>query len=228
MHDNGRIIETMLSRRPREYSLEVAILSLLLTLFVSLVCWRGGVEVSNRLAANPQKVLVEGEYWRLWTGMAVHADIPHFAFNAAFLGLFSYLLYGYFGFPIYPVWSLLLGGATTYLSLLTYPPGTHLVGSSGLVYLMAAFWLTMYVLVERRLSVKRRLLHAVGVALVVFLPTSIYERISYRTHAIGFALGIALALVWFLQKKDAIRSAEVVEYEGWAGIEEPARPILPS
>jgi rhomboid protease GluP len=211
--ESRRVTETMLSRRPREYSAQVAILSILVMLWTGLLCWKEGPALSNRLAAIPEKVLVEGEYWRLWTAMAVHTDVPHFAFNALFFAFFSFLLYGYFGFWVYPVWSILLGGATNYLSLLTYAPGTYLVGSSGLVYLMAGFWLTMYVHVERRYSLKRRLLHAVGVGWIVFLPGSLQEGISYRTHAIGFGLGILLAVAYFQFKKQAICSAEVFENE---------------
>jgi membrane associated rhomboid family serine protease len=201
----------MLSRRPRDYSAQVAIISLLAMLFTTLLCWKNGPEFSSRLAAIPEKVLLEKEYWRLWTGMAVHADLSHFAVNALFFAFFSYLIYGYFGFWLYPVWSLLLGGVTSYLSLLTYSARTRLVGSSGLVYLMAGFWFMMYVLVERRLTMKRRLLHATGVALIVFLPTSLQEGISYRTHSIGFGVGIVLALACFQWKKERIRSEEVVE-----------------
>jgi membrane associated rhomboid family serine protease len=208
-----RVTETMLAARPREYSAEVTIISLLLMSGVTLLCLKEGPQLCNRLVMIPEAVRVDGEYWRLWTGMAVHADLPHFAFNALFFGFFVYLIYGYFGFWAYPFWTLLLGGLTGYLSLLTYPPGTHLLGASGLVYLMAGFWLTMYVFVERRHSVKRRLLHAVGVALVVFVPTSLQQGISYRTHAIGFGLGLVLAIAYFLANKKRIRSAETVEFE---------------
>ena len=213
MGEHTRVTQTMLSRKPRDYSAQVAIISLLVMLWTTLLCWKNGPEYPSRLAAIPEKVLLEREYWRLWTGMAVHADLPHFAVNALFFGFFSYLIYGYFGFWLYPVWSLLLGGVTTYLSLLTYSASTHLVGSSGLVYLMAGFWLMMYILVERRHSVKRRLLHAVGVALIVFVPTSLQERISYRTHSIGFGLGIVLAVACFQWKKERIRSEEIIERE---------------
>jgi len=209
--EERRIIATVLSRRPREYSAQVAMISFLAMLWVSLLCWRQGAQFAGRLASNSQKILLEGEYWRLWTGMAVHADATHFAFNAVLFVLLSYLLYGYFGFWVYPAWSLALGGVTTYFSLLTYPPATQLIGASGLVYLMGAFWLAMYVLVERRLSLKRRLLHATGMALIVFLPTSLQPGISYRTHAIGFAMGTVMALLWFWMRKERFRSAEVFE-----------------
>lgn len=76
----------MLSRSPRELSAQVAIISLLLMLGTTLLCWKEGPEFSSRLAAIPEKVLLEREYWRLRTRVAVHSDIPHCPFNALFFG----------------------------------------------------------------------------------------------------------------------------------------------
>jgi rhomboid protease GluP len=213
MSERVRVMQTMLSRRPREYGAEVTILSLLVMTGTTLLCFREGPGLSSRLAMTPEAVQGGGEYWRLWTSMAVHADLPHFLFNALYFCFFVYLIYGYFGFWVYPFWTLLVGALAGYLSLLTYPPGTHLVGASGLVYLMAGFWLTAYVLIERRLALPRRLLRATGVGLIVFIPTSLQERVSYRSHAIGFALGVAFAAACFLVRKKRIRSEEVVESE---------------
>jgi len=52
-----------------------------------------------------------------------------------------------------------------------------------------------------------------GIALIVFLPTSLQEGISYRTHAIGFGLGTFLAAACFLWRKERIRSEEIIEKE---------------
>ena len=60
--------------------------------------------------------LGELEYWRLLTTIAVHADLSHLAVNAGFVVFFGYLLYGYFGFWIYPVAMLILASLTTLLS----------------------------------------------------------------------------------------------------------------
>jgi len=76
MTENERVTQTMLSRKPREYSAQVAIISLLLVLWITLLSWKEGPEFSSRLAAIPEKVFQEKEYWRLWTAMAVHADLP--------------------------------------------------------------------------------------------------------------------------------------------------------
>ena len=143
----------------------------------------------------------------------MHADLGHFFSNAIFLALFSYLLFGYFGFWVFPVLGLLLAALTNYLSLLTYPPGVSLVGASGLVYWMAGFWLSMYLLVDRSLGFGKRVMRAIVVALVVLLPSRFQENVSYRTHAIGFGLGITSAFVYFRHKRESIRAAEVMEVE---------------
>lgn len=208
-----RVRETLLSRKPREYSLEVAALSVLTVLVISMLAWRNGAALMPALAATSEGALEKQEYWRLVTAVAVHADLGHLFSNAIFLALFSYLLFGYFGFWVFPVLGLLLAALTNYLSLLTYPPGVSLVGASGMVYWMAGFWLSMYLLVERSVSPGKRVMRAVGIALVVLFPTTLEENVGYRTHAIGFGLGITSAFVYFQQKRESIRAAEVVEVE---------------
>jgi rhomboid protease GluP len=212
--DDIDIVETLLSRKPRPSSLPVAILSVMLMLFFSLLHWRS-MPGSIGLGATPETIW-RGQYWRLLTSIAVHSDLGHLAANGGLFLLFSYLLYGYFGFWIYPVLSLLAGGLTSFFSLMTYPPNTLLLGSSGVVYLMAGFWLTLYALIERRLSARQRLLRIAGVGLLVLVPSSIQEHVSYRTHAIGCAMGVVLAAVYFMARRKTIRSAEAFagEVEG--------------
>jgi rhomboid protease GluP len=207
------IRSTLLSEKPRDYSILIAILSVMIMFFVSVLAWQDDNSLYASLAGNSEQTFVEGEYWRLVTGLAVHADFKHFLSNAVLFGLFSYLLYGYFGFWIYPFAAVAMGSLTNYLALLTYAPQVRLVGSSGVVYWMAGFWLTMYMLIERRYTVKRRLLHGVGVGLILLVPSALKATVSYRSHAIGLALGIGLAAVYFMANKHEIRAAEVLEYD---------------
>jgi rhomboid protease GluP len=208
-----RVRQTLLSRKPRPYSLEVAALTISAILSVSLLAWQNGAALLPTLAATSRGVLQEDEYWRLLTAIAVHADLVHFLSNALFLAFFPYLLYGYFGFWVFPVLGLVMTGLAHYLALLSYPPSAALVGASGLVYWMAGFWLTMYTLVDRTLSLGRRVMRVVVVILVVLLPTTFQEDVSYRTHAIGFGLGVVSAVAYFQRHRESIRGSEVVEVE---------------
>src|SRR3954451_15831282 len=104
-----RIRETLLSKKPRRWSVEVAALSLITIQAVSLLAWRNGAALFPTLAATSEGVLKEHEYWRLVTGIAVHADVMHVVSNGVFLAFFAYLLFGYFGFWIFPVLGVAMG-----------------------------------------------------------------------------------------------------------------------
>ena len=86
----------------------------------------------------------------------------HFLSNAIPLALFSSLLYGYFGPSIFPGLMIVLGCFIHLITLLTYPSEVTLVGASGVVYCMAGFWLMLYVLIERRFSIGKRLLEVLA------------------------------------------------------------------
>lgn len=204
---------TLLSRKPAENSGLVAAASAMIILFVTVLVWRDSPDQFRLLAAVPSRVLDQHEYWRLFSALAVHSDWKHLFSNLPFVVFFSYLLYGYYGFGVYPLGVVVLSGVTNYLSLLTYAPEVHLVGASGMTYLMAGFWLTAYMLVERSLPMKKRVLRSLSVALILLLPSTLQPEVSYRTHAIGLGLGIIAAAVYFRRRKEWIRSAEVLEIE---------------
>ena len=164
-------------------------------------------------------VVQNGQIWRVATGAAVHSDLRHLVSNAILFGLFAYLLFGYFGFWMFPVLVVLLGCLTNYLALLTYPPSTQLLGASGVVYVMAGLWLSIYVLVERRLAIGKRLLRAIGLGLIVLLPATFQPQVSYRTHAIGLLIGLFSGVLVFFVVRETIRQAEVREYEHEEGSE---------
>jgi membrane associated rhomboid family serine protease len=207
-----RIKSTLLSGKPREESIPVSVLITMVFIFISVLCWRDP-GLFQLLSASPHQVFAGLEYWRLLTTLAVHADLSHLAVNAGFLVFFGYLLYGYFGFWIYPVAMLILASVTVLLSLLTYPPQVVLVGASGLVYSMVSFWLVMYSLIERTVPPKKRLLRIIGIALIVLFPTTVRPEVSYRTHAIAAGAGIVAAIAYFRSGKKRFRSQEVIELE---------------
>jgi membrane associated rhomboid family serine protease len=207
-----RIRSTLLSGKPKEESVPVSILITMILAFVSVLCWRDPRRF-QLLAASPHQVFAGLEYWRLLTTIAVHADLSHLAVNAGFVVFFGYLLYGYFGFWIYPVAMLILASLTTLLSLLTYPPQVVLIGASGLVYLMVSFWLVMYSLIERTVPPKKRVLRIIGIALIVLVPTTVRPEVSYRTHVIASGAGIIAAFAYFRAGRKQFRSHEVIELE---------------
>ena len=205
--------ETHLSRKPARKSWSVAMASLFLLLAVSVVYWADFRGLASELPATGERVFHHNEYWRLLTSIGTHADFRHFLSNGVAFGVLSFLLFGYFGALVYPTLTWGLGALVTALALTTYPETTRLVGASGVVYLMAGFWLTMYLSIERRYRPVKRFTRAFGFALIVLVPTVWDPSVSYRTHAIGFAIGVLFGSVFFVKKRDSLRQAEQVEWD---------------
>jgi rhomboid protease GluP len=208
------VTETHLSRKPASASIWVALASASLLCIVSGIYWTDALGLASELPATPETVFELGQYWRLITAIGVHSDSRHLMSNALVFAVLGYLLYGYFGAAVHPVLTLVGGGLVTALSLATYPPLTILVGASGVTYLMAGFWLTLYLFVERRFTPARRLLRALGFSLLVLMPTVVEPAVSYRTHALGLGVGVTLGVAYFYFNKDRLRSAERLEIEG--------------
>ncbi len=202
-------IKTLLSTKPRDGSALPGLFSMIFFLVFSLFYWFDSSGWSDLLSANPEKVYGQHEYWRLFTAIAVHGDIQHLAANAGFFVGLAFLLNAYFGKWVFPVMTFFLGAVINAIALFPSPPQVQLVGASGVVYFMAAFWLTLYFFVERHQPVSRRLMSCVAVTLVLLVPTSYEPMTSYRTHAIGFLVGLASGGSYFLLKKNELRNAEI-------------------
>ena len=210
--DHEEVIrETWLSRKPKPRAFPVAAAGVLVLVFVSAIYWSDAFSIASYLPATRESVFFRGEYWRLVTSMFVHADFEHLLSNAVVFGVLGFLLFGYFGPGVFPGLTLLLGACVTAVSLQSYPAKVSLVGASGLVYLMAGFWLTLYLLLERRHSLNKRVMRAVGFGIIVLIPTAVEPAVSYRTHFIGLVAGATAGFAYFRKKKDALRAAERVE-----------------
>lgn len=115
------------------------------------------------------------------------------------------------GFPFY---ALIAASITNFLSLLTYEPQTRLIGASGLVYLLAGFWLVMYFIIERNKNLIKRIIRVLGVGMVILFPSTFDHQVSYRTHLIGLIIGILYAIIYyFLNRKDLHKFDVYVEEE---------------
>lgn len=202
------VVSTLLSRKPKAGAVRAVAWTLGLAAAFSAIYWWGPPDWARALPASGETVFGRAEVWRLFTSMAAHADALHLLSNSVLLTLLVYFAYGAFGSSLYPGGALPVGALALAVTLEGYPPNIRVVGASGMVYLLAGACLTLYVLVERRLSVVKRLVRVVGFSLLVLVPTSVRPEVSYRAHAVGFFFGVCLGLVWFLSRRDAIRAAE--------------------
>ena len=201
--------ETWLTQKPAPRAAYWALGSAVALGLGSLAYWGGG---APWIPATGQAVFSEHQYWRLWTTVFAHADLFHLLGNAMLFIFLGYFLNGYFGAYAFPFMAFVYGGVINAASLLTYPPGLTLIGASGVVSWLGGAWLTLYLLLNTQKSPTQRALRAGGVALAVFAPAETFDpHISYRTHVIGFGLGVLWAGVYFLRRRRVFSSAVRLE-----------------
>ena len=205
--------ETYLSRSPRSTSALITLTMIGIVCISSVVYWSNFWDLSSSLPVSRTDVFANYEFWRLFTAMGIHADMGHLLSNLFALAILSYLLYGFFGPWVFPTLTTLLGAGVNLISIWTYPANTRLLGASGVVYLMAGFWLTSYLLIHRKYSLSDRILRCSGFSLILLVPSSMDPTVSYRTHFIGFVLGVGGAALLFICRKRWFRAFEVIEVE---------------
>ena len=175
--------------------------------------WNDAFHFSERLPATPALVFGQHEYWRAWTTLFAHADLAHLVGNLVLFIPFGYLLSAYFGAALFPFLGFLFGGITNLLVLRTMPSETGLIGASGIVYWMGATWITLWLLVDRREErTSRRILRALGVAIVLFVPEQYRPETSHLAHAIGALFGVGTALGWYAFRRREFLEAERIEF----------------
>jgi len=205
---NPEATRSFLSRPPARRAFVDAVIFALLAAVVSVAAWRSE-PVEDLLIGNPQKIFQDGEWYRVVTSLFLHADLHHLLANMFFLIPFGGLLTNYYGRWVFPVMGVVLGIFGQLLSLKTYPLEMNLMGASGLLYVLFGLWLAFYYRAESHLPRATRWLRTLGFGLVMFIPSQVEQTVSYRTHFIGLALGLAAGVVYgFLKRRDFERRNE--------------------
>jgi membrane associated rhomboid family serine protease len=135
------------------------------------------------------------EYWRLFTSLITHADLPHLLSNALIFLVFGWMLKAYFGMIAFPAASVLAGAITNLITVALYEPGTRLLGASGMAYAMVSFWLIFYIRHDIDHTVPVRIFRAIGFSLVMMFPTTFDPQVSYLAHAVGFSTGMVMGIM---------------------------------
>lgn len=207
-----KVKETWLSQKPKSNSLVVSAFFTFLLALGSSLAWRNFAGAESWMPASRDLVFNQQEYWRLWTTLFVHGDGKHLLANSFFFFILSFFLWGYFGFWVFPSAAFLMGGLTNLVVLSRMPPDSQLIGVSGVVFWMGSAWLTLYLLLDLKRSLKQRIIRSIGVALALFMPAEAFDpTISYRAHFYGFVFGIAWALLYWLFNRATFNQALVKE-----------------
>jgi membrane associated rhomboid family serine protease len=183
----------LLAQKPQPGSLNAPVMIAALCGLASTLYWWH--PQGAQLAGVRQENFIQGLDWRLLTSVFVHSDMAHLFSNLGLLLLFGWLLRAFIGRLAFPWLALVAGVITQFLSLWTYDPGVRLVGASGMVYAMGGMWLAYYWALDKTRGFAGRFFRVLGFILVVFMPSQLQPRVSYRAHAIGLGVGMVLALV---------------------------------
>jgi membrane associated rhomboid family serine protease len=122
--------------------------------------------------------------------------MKHLLGNMLFLVPFGGLLTFYFGWKMFPFYSLILGIIAQIISLKTYARPIGLQGASGVLYVMFGLWLSLYYKAEVHIPRGKRWLRIIGFCLVMMVPSEFSPRVSYRSHFIGLAIGLIAGIIY--------------------------------
>ncbi len=189
---------------------------------MSWVNWFPEFGSDQYLKATVESVFFQHQYYRLWSTLFVHADSAHLLSNLILFIPLIYLVSIYFGSYFLPVISIFFGGLTNAVVLQTLPEKVALVGISGVVNWLGAFWLVLFYLIDRRESRRRRFAICLFITLLLFVPDTYKPDVSYLSHLVGYALGLLTGVIYFLFNQIRFEKAEVFEEE-----EPSTEPLLP-
>lgn len=204
-----KIKENWFSRKGNKDAPFVAAAFALLLLGLSLVAFQESH--FSWMAASKRAIWESHEAWRLWSSLFVHGDFGHIAANAALFIPLTYLLSSHFGPLLFPLLGIAMGGLINLIVLSTMPPDVSLIGISGVVSWMAAAWVTLFLLIDRRDKLKRRFGAALFLTLILFVPETAKPEVSYFSHFVGYVLGMASGAIYYGLHRKTIEDAEVKE-----------------
>ncbi len=138
------------------------------------------------------QLFFQGEWWRLFTSMFVHADIAHIAGNMLFLFIYGLRAEEMFDAKEYTAVYFLSGLAGNALSLFT---DFFSVGASG-----AIFGVLGAVMIYARRSIGQSIISALVFAFFLF-TVNIAPNVNIWAHFGGLVVGLALGYLFAANRK---------------------------
>jgi len=171
-----------------------SVLPLLFLIFLFSVEAAGRGDLST-VGMMSNKAVHAGEWWRLFTAVTLHGDLPHLAANVTTGLLLLGLAMGTLGPGVGFLAAFLAGVGGNLAGLLFYPASHRGLGASGMVMgalgLLAAQWLSLlrHGLTPRQLAARGVLS---GCLLLVLLGFSPAGNVDVLAHVAGFVTGLVL------------------------------------
>jgi len=153
---------------------------------------------------DAQAIVEGGQWWRLITGLTLHADSVHLLGNCLFGGLMIHLLSRSIGYGLAWVSLLCCGALGNALNVLLRQDSHHSVGFSTAVFAVIGLLAALQMVRVRRQAWRHLILPlGAGVALLALLGSE-GERTDLGAHLFGFVAGLVvgwpLGLPWISQR----------------------------
>ncbi len=156
-------------------------------------------EVLVRFGANFGPLILDGQYWRLFTAMFLHIGLTHLLFNAYALFIFGVEMERLYGPARFIVIYLLSGLFGNLLSFAVRGPNILSAGASGAIFGVIGMNLAYFMLHRESLGQmgRQRMMNTllvIGINLVFGFTVPGIDNLAHLGGLIaGFALGYALA-----------------------------------
>lgn len=152
----------------------------------------------TRAGATGGRWISRGEWWRAFTALTLHADVPHVVGNAALGGLFVALLARASGTGVAWLTFVLAGGLGNYVNAWVRGPYRSSIGASTAVFGVLGALVAWQFMVQRESTRRDRIRRwapiVFGVTLLAYLGSG-DETTDVLSHLFGFLAGALLGVL---------------------------------
>ncbi len=200
MQENGTASADYWGNQERIYkSAYVSIGLLAINVAVFLFCSAGVEWLYEKGAMITEVVLRDGDFYRLFTAMFLHADIQHLINNMIMLALVGAIVENYTGHAFY-LFMYILSGLFGNMISMAYEIRNNLrwvsVGASGAIMGLVGF-VAVWILINRKSFVKNRNMIFRLLLLMIFVVQACFfqEGANTAAHLGGFLTGFVLGII---------------------------------
>lgn len=178
----------------------VMLVFLAMNIIIYIYCTYAGESVYNTGCMDARRVLLEGEYYRLFTSMFMHGGIDHLVSNMIFLAALGEMLeraVGHFRFAALYLLSGMGGGIFSMLNVVIGGDYYTSVGASGAIFGLIGALLILVIINNGRyegISIKRMIF---AIAYMVYEGMA-SEGIDNAAHLGGLIFGALIMAVMYV------------------------------
>ncbi len=184
----------------------VSIILLAVNVLVFLLCAVTADRIYEKGAMITEVVLRDGEFYRLFTAMFLHADVQHLANNMIMLALVGAIVENYTGHAFY-LFMYILAGLFGNMISMAYEIRNNLrwfsVGASGALMGLVGF-VVVWIVINRHSFIRNRNMVFRLLLLSVFVIQACFfqEGANTAAHLGGFLTGFVLGIIYILVLKN--------------------------